>query len=375
MSKLIYIANIRLPTERAHGIQIMEMCAAFARQGLEVELVVPRRTNTIKEEPFAYYHIDRLFKITRVYSLDLISFGRIGFLLQTFSFLVSVVFRVLFIVKKRNEIIFYSRQEAVAYLLSMLGLNVLWETHMGHDNYFVRSVISRNVPIVAITSGLKGLYASHGAKNILVAPDAVNIEQFQIEDTREDARKKLGLPEGSKIVMYTGHLYSWKGVDILALAARSLAPDIRVVFVGGMEKDILSFKKRYGDIENIMMLGNKPHQDIPLYLRAADVLVLPNSAKEEISELYTSPMKLFEYMASGTPIVATRLPSLLEVLNERNAILVNPDSPEDMARGINDMLSDMQHADALSEQARIDVELYSWEKRAKNILEFVAHNK
>lgn len=375
MKKLIYIANIRLPTERAHGIQIMEMCAAFAHQGVEVELVVPKRFNNIKTDPFEYYHLDKMFKITQVPSLDLISFGKSGFLLQTFTFLVSVFLRVLLVVRDRKEIIFYSRQEAVASLLSILGLHVIWETHMGHDNIFVRFIISRNIPIIAITGGLRDLYVTRGAKKILVSPDAVDLDKFQIKDTQEEARKKLGLPKELKLIMYTGHLYSWKGVDILAESAKSLDADARIVFVGGMEKDITLFKEKYGHIKNIMILGNKPHQDIPLYLRAADVLIIPNSAREEISQLYTSPMKLFEYMASGTPIVASRLPSLIEVLNDENSTLVTSDDPEDLSRGIVDVLSSSKKSSFMALQALKDVEQYSWKKRAKNILNFILLGK
>ena len=101
-------------------------------------------------------------------------------------------------------------------------------------------------------------------------------------------------------------------------------------FCGGVPNMILinSEKKAKGS-ENILVLGHKPHKTMPVFLKAADVLVLPNSAKEEISRSYTSPLKLFEYMASGRPIVASDLPSIREVLNENNSLLVSPDSSED----------------------------------------------
>ena len=84
-TKLLYIANIRLPTEKAHGIQIMKMCEAFAHEGVNVELVVPRRFNVIKEDPFAYYGVGKNFTTTRIPSFDLIAFGKIGFFVQVCS--------------------------------------------------------------------------------------------------------------------------------------------------------------------------------------------------------------------------------------------------------------------------------------------------
>ena len=84
--KILYIANIRLPTEKAHGIQIMKMCEAFADIGHKVELIVPWRFNFIKIEPFEYYGVKKNFKITKLPSLDLVWLGRIGFWAQSFTF-------------------------------------------------------------------------------------------------------------------------------------------------------------------------------------------------------------------------------------------------------------------------------------------------
>ncbi len=119
------------------------------------------------------------------------------------------------------------------------------------------------------------------------------------------------------------------------------------------------------------MVGAKPHDEIPLWLRAADVLILPNTANEDISKYYTSPMKLFEYMASGTPIVASALPSIREILNENNAVLVESDNPEKLAEGIKKVLADAELAKKISKQAFADVQNRTWGKRAEEILEFV----
>ena len=66
MKDILYIANIRLPTEKAHGVQIMEMCSAFSAQGVNVELVVPKRRNTLIEDPFDFYKIKNNFTISRL---------------------------------------------------------------------------------------------------------------------------------------------------------------------------------------------------------------------------------------------------------------------------------------------------------------------
>lgn len=369
--KLVYIANIRLPTEKAHGIQIMKMCEAFTEAGMGVELVVPDRHNDIDDDPFNYYCVRKSFNIRRVFSLDSASLGRVGFFVQSLTFSLAVLWRFSKM-RKQKETVFYSRDEISAYLLSLFGMKVAWEAHMGHNNFFIRALIRRNIPIITITGGLRDLYESLGAKNILVSSDGVDIKQFQISNTKDEARRNLGLPNDAHLVVYTGHLYSWKGADVLAETARNLDDDTYVVFVGGTEKDVELFKNKYGQIKNIMILGRKPHHEIPMYLRAADVLVIPNSAKEKISRLYTSPMKLFEYMASGTPIVASKIPSLQEVLNEGNSIMVLPDNSKSLAEGIKLCLENSIHSKKLAEQARNEAEGYTWEKRAQKIILFIS---
>src|SRR3989339_619583 len=92
-NKLIYIANIRLPTEKAHGSQIMKTCESLARQGVQVELLVPRRHNTIVTDPFEYYGVERNFTITRLRCIDFLVwkfFKWFSFWLETFTFTVAV---------------------------------------------------------------------------------------------------------------------------------------------------------------------------------------------------------------------------------------------------------------------------------------------
>ena len=88
---------------------------------------------------------------------------------------------------------------------------------------------------------------------------------------------------------------------------------------------------------------------------------------------YASPLKLFEYMASKTPIVATDLPSTGEILRDgENAVLVEPDDPKALAEGIERTLSDAELAARIGRQAREDVRQYTWGERAANIMTFVA---
>ena len=109
---------------------------------------------------------------------------------------------------------------------------------------------------------------------------------------------------------------------------------------------------------------------MPLSLKSADVLVLPNSNREKLSRAYTSPMKLFEYMASGRPIVASDVPSLREILDETNCYFFTPDDPESLAQVVITTINNPE-AQKKADKARKDVEKYSWDKRAVAIMEFM----
>jgi len=98
--KIIYLANFRMPTERAHGVQTMKMCEAFAKAGLEVELVLPRRFTSIKANPFDYYAVTQNFRIKKLPVLDLIPLdfilGPFAFWIESLTFLLSAKFYLWF---------------------------------------------------------------------------------------------------------------------------------------------------------------------------------------------------------------------------------------------------------------------------------------
>ncbi|MCD4705451.1 hypothetical protein K8R61_00020, partial [bacterium] len=84
--KLIYITNNRLPTEKAHGIQISKMCEAFVKQGVEIELVCAKRKNKIKKDFFEYYNLKNRFKLTKLKSWDLVGIiSHLGFRIQSLT--------------------------------------------------------------------------------------------------------------------------------------------------------------------------------------------------------------------------------------------------------------------------------------------------
>src|SRR3989344_4614343 len=122
-----------------------------------------------------------------------------------------------------------------------------------------------------------------------------------------------------------------------------------------------------------IFFGHYFHQDIPYILKTADCLILTGNKSEIISAKYTSPLKMFEYMASGCPIVAQDLPSFGEVLNENNSVLAKAGDAEDLANKIAWVFNDKNRelVEKIANQALKDVQNYTWEKRAKKIIDFL----
>ncbi|MDD5165089.1 MAG: glycosyltransferase family 4 protein [Candidatus Pacebacteria bacterium] len=367
--KILYLQNIRLPTEKAHGLQVMETCHSLAFVGHEVSLVIGSYLSLDENAIFGSYNIEKNFSLKKVP----VSFGRqnpeyTGFLMKSIIY----VYNAWKSYGKSSFDIVYTRDTLTAVVFSVFGKKVFYEIHDVRHSLLQRLALKRAIGVVSITRGLVDYCESIGIKKekVCIAPDAVDLVEFQIKDTKSECRAKLGLPQNKKIVLYTGHLYSWKGADTLAQSAQFLDENTVVTFVGGHDYDIEVFKKRFADAR-ISVLGRKSHDLMPYYMKAADVLVLPNSAKEDISRLYTSPIKLFEYMASGQPIVASDLPSLREVLNEKNCTFFAPDDASSLADSIKKILANQESVDIRAKQALIDVQEYTWQKRAQKIIDFI----
>ncbi|MBI2045843.1 MAG: glycosyltransferase [Parcubacteria group bacterium] len=359
----------------------MNTARAF-KQGkdIEITLVVPWRLNPIKQDPFLYYGVDAVFNIKRLPVLDLIPipfFKPLWFWIESVTFSVSAIARAVF----EKDAVFYTRDFLVAFLFALFHKPIFYELHtLPQKSSFLHNfVLRKSMGLVVISNGIKKDLMRFGVSEdkILCAPDAVDLRRFDIVISKEAARKTLNLPLDKKIILYAGHLYKWKGVNTLIEAAKKLDADMLVYLVGGTAEEVSKYKIQNIKYKNIIFVGHRQHQEIPLWLRAADVLVLPTSGKEKIGREYTSPMKLFEYMASGTPIIASDTPAVREILHETTAIFFDADNPNDLAKKTVFGLSDCAALKTFSKKARETVVEYSWSNRAANIIHFmknILHN-
>jgi glycosyltransferase involved in cell wall biosynthesis len=361
--KLLYIVNARIPTPRAYGLQIMKTCEALSRAGATVELVVPTRRFKSPEDPFLYYGVKTRFPMTTLSIPDFLHFGALGFLLSTIWFSE----RVRWLPSFWDVDAVYSRDPLVLFQYILLGRTFWFEAHKKPT--FLSSLVARSAErVVVISHGLWEAYKNSGVpeENMVLAPDAVDEHLFDGIPEQGEARRRTNLPQDKKIVLYAGHLYPRKGAAILAEAAAKM-PNAFFVFVGGAPHEVVAFKDRWGS-EHVEVVGHVAYEKVPLYLKAADILVLPNSGRDEDAARFTSPMKLFEYMLSGTPIVASDVPALREVLDDASATFATPDNPDAFTDALEKVLAHPREAEMHAQTARAKVKEYSWEKRAAALL-------
>jgi glycosyltransferase involved in cell wall biosynthesis len=199
--------------------------------------------------------------------------------------------------------------------------------------------------------------------------------RFHVAPDGADVRSALPVAQGAATgpVTYLGNFHPWKGVEILVQSAAH-SPAMRVTLVGGEpdpRRRIEALARSLGVADRVRFVGPVPPPKRWGYLAEASVCVLPLT-RSAFGTSFTSPLKLFEYMAAARPIVASDLPALREVLRDgENALLVPPEDPAALAAAIRRVQEDQTLARRLAAQAAHDVRAYSWEARGKRIVEFL----
>ena len=234
-----------------------------------------------------------------------------------------------------------------------------------------RRVYARSRGLVALTQLLADdIHREYALPTpIVVAPDGVDLEAARLADV-----PRAGNP--TPVLLYLGSLHPWKGVETAVAAMRDL-PDAMLHVAGGAElriAELAALATLHGVRDRVLFLGAVPPVRRFEVIAAADVCLLPLT-KASIASRYTSPLKLFEYMAMGKPVIASDLDSIREVLtDDEDALLVPAADAHALARGVRRVLDDAALADRLGRAAKARAAAFGWDARAKRMLDFiVAH--
>jgi glycosyltransferase involved in cell wall biosynthesis len=225
--------------------------------------------------------------------------------------------------------------------------------------------------IIVVSGVLRDDLVKRGipADRIRVNPNAVDPDYFYPGCGRSSGRKQLGVDPGEVLVGFVGSFSLWHGIEILQQAIVRLLSGptpcrLRFVLIGDglLQGEMRSALASYEKTRQVIFTGPAPRDRVAEYLDASDILVSPHVPMPDGSRFFGSPTKLFEYMAMGKAIVASRLEQLAEVLeHDRTAWLVTPGEVDELAEAILLLAMDPAKRDVLGEAARrAAVEHHSW---------------
>jgi len=383
--RLVYFADIRLPLERANGIQTMQTCHALAVRGHDVTLIARPDTHTPARDPFAYYDLPRhpSFRIEVAPLAGPQLARRIGYL----SFALGRGLG-----RGRADVLF-TRDLGVASMLA--GVPAALRPPVVYESHGYAPQVAAELPELVATARPASARkvarldareavvwrAAAGYVTITRALADLLTERFGPRDNLAAVPDGVRLPAGREYVpppaggpprvVYAGHLYAWKGVDVL-LDALARLRSVHGLIVGGHEQepDLARVRGRIASLglcERVDAIGQVPPGQVAAQLARGHVLALPNGPSAT-SARFTSPLKLFEYMAAGRPIVASDLPALREVLGDgENAILVPAGDPAALAAAIQRLIDDEALAAALGRRAFEMAADYTWARRAERL--------
>jgi glycosyltransferase involved in cell wall biosynthesis len=344
----------------------MKMCQAFSNNGHEVVLLAPDMKSKYESginNIFEFYGVKNNFEIKKLWYPNFFGGGLIYTLAIFFHLLLS----------KKFDLV-YGRFLHGCYVATLLKQKVIFETHeiifrkRSHKIIVFNNLIKSRYfkKLVVISQALKNIYLENkylDNSTIQVAHDGA--------DEVKDFNNKIKLlgPENHLKVGYVGHLYKGRGIEIIIECAKKIN-NMSFHLVGGLEKDITYWKSyiKQFKLTNIHFYGFVSPKETSKYRNSFDILLAPYENKVTIEGLgdtskFMSPIKIFEYMSHKKLIIASDLPVIREVLNEKNSILVNYENIELWINSIEN-IKYLKNKDDISKQALIDFKKFTWKNRA-----------
>lgn len=388
---ILSFADTRFPIERANGVQTMATCRAVAARGHHVTLLVRPDSTTPPRDPFRFYGVAPAPTLV----IDTVRAGS-GATGQRIRMLWTALRRAL----GGGIDVVYTRDLGLAALLARVPASR--RPRLVYESHGIAPIVSAAMPALLGQPRLAPSarkIARLDSREALVwrrADGYVTITQTLADDltARYGARDRVFVvPDGAAPavpspnsarpagargrVAYAGHLYPWKGVDVF-LHALAAAPELDGLIIGGHpgEADLarvtalarsLHLMHHDQQPDRVTISGLLPPHAVAEALASADIFVLPNTATS-VSERYTSPLKLFEYLARGGAIVASDLPAIREVLtHDVTAWLVPPGDASALAAACSTLAADPARRQRLGDAARALSAHYTWDQRADRL--------
>ncbi len=347
------------------------MCAALAQLGHQITLLAAAGPAVGNVTDYAYYGVQPVFKLEKLGN-PIASAGN-----RNPYFLIQVLYCLS---KTRGKLhLVYGRSPAALQVASFLGVPLVYEIHAPPSSLLRRcleGVLLANPllrRVVFISEALRQEYSRRFPKvkqiETIVAHDGADV-------TETDGPAQLRLPGDPALPRagYFGSMYKGKGAELLPILGEAV-PTWEFHAVGGTPADVRRMVSATA-AANVHWHGRVPPSEVRDYMAAMDALLLPAQERVQVLDKgdiapWMSPLKMFEYMACGKPIIASDLPVLREVLVDGlNSLLVSPADVSAWAGALQRIRSNDQLASELGRRARNDlIGQFSWIRRAERVLE------
>lgn len=345
--KTLFITRLRVPAAKAYSTNVLRVAESIERTRPPSLLVARGNSHLTTRNNLDSRELDT----GQPPRIKLTSKSNVCFFMTVF---------VLLRRHKHAQLLVYSREPEVCIIAQLLGIKTGLHLHTVYGGTalgFLRNLIIRHMsfPILVVSEGMrKYLIHRHAIppERLHLIRNGVKLSDFSPELSADTACAKLGIKKVKPVCLYTGSLHEGRGIDIILECARSL-PDIDFVIVGGDPTNLCILRSRAP--KNVTLTGHQPFAAIPLYLQCADVLLMPyqhriglgGNSSHDASII--GPLKLYEYISAGRPIIASRVPGIAEVLPPDGCVYADPDDHGQWTRAIRSLIADPILAKKLSD--------------------------
>ena len=384
--KIFIMDTIELPIGRSSDmVHKLEIARNLSKLGHEVHVMTyvgTKLEGTVahpmkaKEEykisfVFKIMHLINILKVIHAHNFDIlytrnVSFGLLGFFVKKMITKSKLVLELngLFLEDWKFEKKVYGERSLFKSMKMVI---------MDHEEIFAAKKADAVIPV---TEGIKDILIKRGVDEhkITAIPNGANADLFRPINNpvaTNELRCKHNVDENAPIVMFVGSLVPYQGVEYLIQSAPLILKKVAntmflIIGDGRVKNELMNLVKKIGLSDKFVFIREVPYEEVPLYINMADVCMVP---KKPLGYGY-SPLKLYEYMACGKPVIASDIEGF-EILEKYNAgIILNPEDPEELSNAIIKLLQNKQLREQMGTNGReLVVGEYSWESAAKKTVE------
>lgn len=373
--RLVLVSDYHLPTLKAEGEQNVRIAESFSRRGWETVVVHPAQPGPESlpgQDPAAYYRVRQPLVFRPVDVRHPLRHPRLPGRLRY----VAAGWRMAVRAREQAPRLAYTRDPMTAWWLTRHGVPTVFEAMTmpaGFSLRVVRGMVGR--PALRLVGCITRHMVAHlgaelggGREKLVLLPIGVEAAGDGPAVARDQARRALGLPLEGAAAVYTGGMREDRGIEVVLHAARHL-PGVEFYLMGGRPAETERMRALAAELglRNARIVDHVPPDRARLYQAAADVLLMPQAPSNPHLTWYTSPAKLFEYMAVERPVVAADVPCFRELVRDGENALLAGGTGEAWAAAVRRLLDDAGLAARMAATARDEVPSYTWDRRAERI--------